>query len=532
MRVHLPSSRGYFRPGFSIFDVFWAALAPWLALYVRGAYILSADGAATATLYCSISFVFALIAFLSFRLNEGLSRYFSVHDALNILKASSVSGLLTAVVLFTFTRLDGIPRSTPIIYVFILAGGLVTARALALLRDSAKDVPIGEIRSPSEHIIMIGANHLSALYIKLVRAYSPGRHRVVAVLDDQVSLFGRRIVGVPVVSTIAHIDRTIDEFEVHGVCIDRIVVGGNDALLSKDSLAEVERVCHRHDIELQFVPHLIGLHAFKAEPDDAATTALKNALSLAKLPSYHRVKRFIDFFVSAAAILVLLPFIALISLLVLIDLGSPVVFWQQRLGRGGTNFFLYKFRTLHPPFNRRGLSVSEDDRLSWIGRLLRAGRLDELPQLLNVLVGEMSLIGPRPLLPKDQPTNSKLRLLVRPGITGWAQVNGGNLVTDDEKGALDEWYVRRASFWLDLQIVTLTLGFMFRGEHRSEPALRLARLEQRRSHSWKTPASTRKVVREELGAALGGPLPSRAKAIKIRAQLEAQPDQLQRSKAL
>ena len=264
----------------------------------------------------------------------------------------------------------------------------------------------------------------------------------------------------------------------------------------------------------------------------AATAALKNALSFAKLPSYHRVKRFIDFFVSAAAILFLSPLIAIISLLVLIDLGSPVVFWQQRVGRGGTNFFLYKFRTLHPPFDRRGLSVSEDDRLSWIGRFLRTGRLDELPQLLNVLVGEMSLIGPRPLLPEDQPTNSKLRLLARPGITGWAQVNGGNLVTDDEKGALDEWYVRRASFWLDLRIVTLTLGFMFRGEHRSEPALRLARLEQRRSHSWKTPASTRKVVREELRAALRGPLSSRAKSIKIRAQLEAQPDQVARNKGL
>ena len=173
---------------------------------------------------------------------------------------------------------------------------LITARALALLRDSTKDVPIGEIRSPSEHIIMIGANHLSALYIKLVRAYSPSRHRVVAVLDDQISLFGRRIVGVPVVSTIAHIDRTIEEFEVHGVCIDRIIVGGNDALLSKDSLAEVERVCHRHDIELQFVPHLIGLHAFKAEPNNAATTALKSAPSFvrtAELSSGQTFHRFL-----------------------------------------------------------------------------------------------------------------------------------------------------------------------------------------------------------------------------------------------
>ena len=145
-----------------------------------------------------------------------------------------------------------------------------------------------------------------------------------------------------------------------------------------------------------------------------------------------------------------------------------MVFWQQRVGRGGTSFFLYKFRTLHAPFDRKGRPVSEDDRRSWIGRLLRNGRLDEIPQLLNVLVGEMSLIGPRPLLPEDQPTNSKLRLLARPGVTGWAQVNGGNLITNDEKGALDEWYVRHASFWLDLRILALTLGFMFKGEKRSE----------------------------------------------------------------
>src|SRR5512132_2478898 len=104
MPIHLPSSR-YFRAGLSVFDTFWAALAPLLALYVRGAYILSEEGAAIAAVYCSISFVFALVAFLTFRVNDGISRYFSVHDAINILKASAVAGVMTAVVLFTFTRL-------------------------------------------------------------------------------------------------------------------------------------------------------------------------------------------------------------------------------------------------------------------------------------------------------------------------------------------------------------------------------------------------------------------------------------------
>jgi lipopolysaccharide/colanic/teichoic acid biosynthesis glycosyltransferase len=524
MRIHLPSSRGYFRAGLSVFDTFWAALAPLLALYVRGAYILSEEGAALAALYCSISFVFALIAFLTFRVNDGLSRYFSVHDAINILRASAAAGVMTAVVLFTFTRLEGIPRSTPLIYVFILATGLITARAIAVLRESKNDGSHVD-DTPAEHIVMIGANHLSALYIKLVRSYSPQRHRVIAVVDDESSLFGRRVVGVPVVSTTTDLERTIVEFQVHGVSVDRIIVGGDDGLLSQDALAEVRRVCQSQDIELQFVPHLIGLDAFKTKPKSAAA-ALPKELPSFNLPHYHSVKRIIDFVLSAAALIVLSPVLILISLLVLLDVGTPVVFWQQRVGRGGTSFFLYKFRTLHSPFDWQGQPVPEDQRLSWIGRFLRNCRLDELPQLFNVLVGEMSLIGPRPLLPEDQPTNSKSRLLARPGVTGWAQVNGGTLVTNDEKGALDEWYVRHASLWLDLRILALTIRFAFTGERRSEREVKKALLEQSNGHGHKTPPSTPTTMQGELGPAVRGRFASRAKVVQIPAQIELQADQI------
>jgi Bacterial sugar transferase len=99
---------------------------------------------------------------------------------------------------------------------------------------------------------------------------------------------------------------------------------------------------------------------------------------------------------------------------------------------------------------------------SRIGQFLRATRIDELPQLLNVLFGEMSLIGPRPLLPEDQPNNTSIRLAVRPGISGWAQVNGGKLVTKQEKEKLDEWYVRNASLFLDIRIALMTLAVMLR----------------------------------------------------------------------
>jgi lipopolysaccharide/colanic/teichoic acid biosynthesis glycosyltransferase len=183
----------------------------------------------------------------------------------------------------------------------------------------------------------------------------------------------------------------------------------------------------------------------------------------------------------------------MISLFVLLDVGSPVVFWQQRVGRGGSSFFLYKFRTLHPPFDRETRPVSEVQRLSWIGRLLRNGRLDELPQLLNVLVGEMSLIGPRPLLPDDQPTNSKLRLLARPGVDA---------------------------------------SLLFTGERRSESALKEALHEQKNGHSWKKLPFTRKAVREELGPAFRERFGLRAKSIKVRTQPDPHPDQLDRNKDL
>jgi lipopolysaccharide/colanic/teichoic acid biosynthesis glycosyltransferase len=158
----------------------------------------------------------------------------------------------------------------------------------------------------------------------------------------------------------------------------------------------------------------------------------------------------------------------MIASIVLLDVGSPIFFWQRRVGINGQGFHIHKFRTLRPTHDDQGRSTA--DRVSRIGALVRKSRLDELPQLLNVLVGDMSLIGPRPLLPHDQPSDATARLMVRPGITGWAQVNGGKLITPEEKNALDEWYVRNASLWLDLKIIVKTIVFMFGGETRHTQA--------------------------------------------------------------
>jgi lipopolysaccharide/colanic/teichoic acid biosynthesis glycosyltransferase len=170
-------------------------------------------------------------------------------------------------------------------------------------------------------------------------------------------------------------------------------------------------------------------------------------------------------------LLCVLPLLLLAIVLVVFDVGSPVLFWQHRSGLGGRELQLYKLRTLQPPFDRRGRSIPEEQRLSWIGRLLRQLRIDELPQLLNVLAGDMSLIGPRPLLPRDQPPSAALRLAIRPGITGWAQVNGGTSLSPTEKEALDVWYIRNLSLWLDLRIIGMTVLMLLGGERRSDKAL-------------------------------------------------------------
>ncbi len=465
-----PSSQGALRLKWSAFDVVWAALAPYFALTIREAYILSYDGVQAAALYCLISLTFSLIAFAAFRLRDGMARYFSVHDAVEIAKAVIVAELMTCLTLFTFTRLDGIPRSTPIIHALVLGVGLVAARALARFSASSR---FGEARYRFErrHVVMIGVSRLTALYMKFLDAMAPGKHQIIAVLDDEPETRGRSVNGVPIMGPASELESVIEEFAVHGVQTHRVVVGLHASELPDQILEGIRRICRERDVELGFVPELFGLMAPEEEESAAAGVQIEappGQEPTLSLPFYFEVKRYLDFFAALILLAALSPLWIVATGLALADVGSPVFFWQQRMGLGGRRFLLHKFRTLRTPFDRRGRKLTDDQRLSRIGRLVRRTRLDELPQLLNVLVGDMSLIGPRPLLPRDQPKNIAVRLMVRPGITGWAQVNGGVLLSADEKELLDEWYIRNASLWLDLRIIAMTAMMFLRGDRRTQ----------------------------------------------------------------
>lgn len=184
------------------------------------------------------------------------------------------------------------------------------------------------------------------------------------------------------------------------------------------------------------------------------------------------MKRFFDFVISFCLLIILSPFLLLLAALIRIKLGSPVLFNQQRPGFKGKPFYLYKFRTMTEERNERGELLPDYQRLTRFGAWMRALSLDELPQLINVLKGELSLVGPRPLLMEYLPLYTKeqaRRHDVKPGITGWAQVNGRNALSWEEKFALDVWYVDNRSFWLDLKILWLTVLKVGKREGINQP---------------------------------------------------------------
>ena len=182
-------------------------------------------------------------------------------------------------------------------------------------------------------------------------------------------------------------------------------------------------------------------------------------------------KRLLDIAVVLLSMVVTVPLVAIVALLVRTRLGSPVFFRQQRPGKGGKPFHLVKFRTMTDTRDAQGNLLPDAERLTAVGKMLRSTSLDELPELWNVLRGEMSFVGPRPLLMRylDRYSPDQMRRHeVRPGITGWAQVNGRNALDWPQRFALDVWYVDHMSLLLDVRIVLRTVRAVFKREGISQ----------------------------------------------------------------
>jgi len=186
----------------------------------------------------------------------------------------------------------------------------------------------------------------------------------------------------------------------------------------------------------------------------------------------YRGKRILDLMVGVTAVIVLLPVMILIAISIWFTMGSPVIFRQQRPGWRAYPFEIIKFRTMSSALDEQGNLLPDGDRLTRFGRFLRSTSLDELPEIWNVLRGELSIVGPRPLLTQyvQRYTPEQMRRHeVKPGITGWAQINGRNAITWEEKFKFDVWYVDHASFKLDTKIILLTLLKILRRADINQP---------------------------------------------------------------
>jgi lipopolysaccharide/colanic/teichoic acid biosynthesis glycosyltransferase len=477
MRLRSPTSKSNLNLKLSPFDIFWAAGAPFIALALRDPVLLEPTGfpreLPPTYQYAFVTIICSILAFLLFKVGDGMSHFFSVHDVLAVCGAVAVTVASSSAILFFLTRMDGVPRSTPLIYGLVLGSGMIVARTV--VRALHKETPgqrdgIGLDSSPRNprRVLLIGVDRFSATTIKLSDHQHPRTVQVVAALDTREALLGRSVSGVKIVGRAQDLGAVVDEYAVHGVDVDEVWLSDDAASLTDESLAKLTEQCAERDIKFARISEALNLTPRFAPSPFASRDDAEPAFE----PSdYLKLKRVIDIIASAALLFALLPLAMIAACLVLFDVGVPVLFWQQRIGLHGRKFLLYKFRTYHPPFDKNGVRTPEELRLSKLGRAIRAGRLDEIPQLLNVLVGDMSLIGPRPLLPVDQPNDPRLRLSVRPGITGWAQINGGTMVTPVEKDALDVWYVRHASFWLDVRIAVSTALFGLSGERMNHAAL-------------------------------------------------------------
>jgi lipopolysaccharide/colanic/teichoic acid biosynthesis glycosyltransferase len=413
---------------------------------------------------------------------------------LQIFVLSGLAILLALVVTFVVTRLNGVARSLPVLQAGLIVILLVSVRSAARFQYVRQVHVNGTARVSGqalETILVVGINTVSELFLLSVKEFASKRAQVAGLLVEELNMRGRTIQQTPILGTVEELQDILQSLEVHGLTVDRIVVATAADRLRPRTLETLLGAEKSSNIVLQFLSEQLGFEdssekapvlsgqTRKSVPRQLALARLGNAADLGHTTSSDKPfllrKRIVDVAGSALLIIMLAPLVLLVAFVVSLDVGFPLLFWQQRPGLDGRPFKLYKFRTMRAPHDRHKMRIPDDQRSSAIGRLLRRTRLDELPQLYNVLVGDMSLIGPRPLLPCDQSPDYVARLSVRPGITGWAQVNGGRVISTSDKLILDIWYVQNASLMLDLAIVLQTVKMIFFGDRINAEAVNQAR---------------------------------------------------------
>lgn len=467
-----------------LYDVALVTIATILALLLRSDFAVSKNELAAFVPYLVSTFAFAVAVLPALGVSRAVWRFTSMRDYLAIAMGAAMIIVGALALTFVINRLDGIARSLPILQWLLVVALLVAARIAARIRHTRRDASVASpmaLSSVRETIVVVGLNKLAELYLHYVREFAADRATVVGILDADAPE-GRSLLSRPVLGRPDDIAKVVRNFEVHGVFVNRVVVTVPFVDLTPAAQNALRELDASTPLALDLLHQRMEPNRSSAEGATCSSPELgisdgKQAFTLPddvkarKRGLYWWIKRTADLLGAVVLLIVLWPVIALVSALVALDIGLPVMFWQQRPGLGGRPFRVYKFRTMGPAYDGCGRRRSDVERVSKLGAFLRRTRLDELPQLFSILFGHMSFIGPRPLLPVDQPADCSARLLVRPGLTGWAQIKGGRAISARDKAALDVWYVNNVSFALDVKIMLGTVPIVLFGERVTERAI-------------------------------------------------------------
>jgi lipopolysaccharide/colanic/teichoic acid biosynthesis glycosyltransferase len=459
------------------FDLFLVALATIAAAITRDNFDINYPRLIAVLPYLVITVTIAGVVLPALGIHRSAWQFTSMRDCLRITSATAIVVLGAVAIDFLVSRLDGVARALPLIQALLMISFLVGAR---IFKRASYDRRVRSAPPPSdriETILVVGFNKLAEFYLQCIAEFHSSHVRIAGVLGEGGRV-GRSVHSHPVLGEPEQVVSTLRRLETHGVFVDCILVTAarNDLSLPlQEALSQIQETT---TIRLEYLAERMGIQSPPARPvvakppspEEPITTVTAVNQALGQV-SYHHLKRAIDVAASAMVVILLAPLFLLVALVVAADVGLPVVFWQQRPGLRGRSFKLYKFRTMRDAHGGDGQRESDDERISVVGDFLRRTRLDELPQLLNILKGDMSFVGPRPLLPVDQPVDCAGRLVVRPGLTGWAQIKGGRQISPSDKAALDEWYVRNMSLALDLEIILGTVPMLIFGERVTDSAV-------------------------------------------------------------
>jgi len=462
-----------------VLDVLLVGVATSFALILRDNFEISPERLRVFAPYLAATLASAVIVLTAAGTSRAIWRFSSLSDYIVLVAASFFITLIAVCGTFLVQRLDGLPRALPVLQWLLTSVALVGVRVAARLRHGRhqrqrqSERPAALNAEPVETVLVVGITSATDFYLRTAAAYGAERLRIAGILDTRKEQVGRFLHQHPVLGAPHEIDGILRRLEIHGIVVSRIIVTMPLQHLSPRDREALFTAEANTNITLEFIVERLG---FESASRTAASLSLVEQVSSTKTAEhaarpYFRAKRIVDRTLAALVIVVCSPLYAIVALAVAIDVGWPLLFWQQRPGCGGRPFRVYKFRTMRAAHDRAGRRIDDDDRVSATGRFLRRTRLDELPQLYNIAVGEMSFIGPRPLLPIDQIPEFATRLLVPPGLTGWAQVAGGKRVSARDKAALDIWYVHNASLLTDLRIVWRTIPMLTFGERLDERAI-------------------------------------------------------------